>query len=90
MNSRRQESSSEEVVPYAAQRRRPREKPAAGTIPFEGILLGVSLLGTAGGDPAAKAPALGDPRADGSSPALLERVQKAPRRQAALRERTAP
>ena len=47
-------TSSEKVVPYAALWSRQREKPVAGLIPFKGVLLGASLLGTAGAIPPPK------------------------------------
>jgi hypothetical protein len=77
-------TSSEEVVPYVARWRRPRERPMAG------ILLGAILLGTAGAIPPPKRRLPATLVRMGGGLALLDRVEMAPRRQAAPRERTAP
>jgi hypothetical protein len=55
-----------------------------------GILLGASLLGTAGAIPPPKRRLPATLVRMGGGLALLDRVEKAPRRQAAPRKRTAP
>jgi hypothetical protein len=64
------------MVPYAA-RWRPREKPVAGIVPFEGVSSDARLLGTAGAIPPPKRRLPATLVRMGGGLALLDRVEEA-------------